>query len=163
MRSEIEKIVPSTSFTIAVSDFGPESSTVKMDLAESFKIMSNSADVTDGILAVDAGAAYDEVGNRSRVEDDALRIFNRKFLRRDIIIMSLLLLLVLDSSCSASFACNLLSRETVVREFVIVETEKECTAFSPIGRSKAVKRTNDFIVSSRTSGGGGRVKSVEVG
>jgi hypothetical protein len=143
MRSEMEKIVPSTSLTIAVSDLGPESSTVKMDLAESFKIMSNSADVTDGILAVDAGAAYDEVGNRSRVEDDALRIFNRKFLRRDIIIMSLS---VFDSSCSASFACNLLSRETVVREFVIVGTEKECTAFSPIARSKAVKRTKDFIL-----------------
>ncbi len=57
MRSEIEKIVPSTSFTIAVSDLGPESSTVKMDLAESFKIMSNSADVTDGILVLDAGVA----------------------------------------------------------------------------------------------------------
>ena len=91
-RSDMEKVVPSTNLTIAVSDFGPESSTMKMDLAESFKIMSNSADVTDGILA-----ALEVVGKSSRVED-ALRKFNRRLLRCDIIMM---LSPMLDSSCSS--------------------------------------------------------------
>ncbi len=91
MRSDMEKVVPSTNFTRAVSDLGPESSTVKMDLAESFKIMSNSADVTDGVDA----PATDAVGNRKRVED-ALTKFIRRLLRR--IIIMLLLLLMLDSS-----------------------------------------------------------------
>lgn len=95
----MEKVVPSTNFTSAVSDLGPESSTVRMDLAESFKIISNSADVTDGILALDV-AALDAFGDRSRVED-ALRKFIRRNLRRNGIM--LLLLLLLDGSCSFSW------------------------------------------------------------
>ena len=93
----MEKVVPSTNRTSAVSDLGPESSTVKMDLAESFKIMSNSADVTDGMLESDT-PAMDAVGNRKSVED-AVKKFNRRLLRRIVvIILPLLLLSMLDSS-----------------------------------------------------------------
>ena len=79
-KSDIVNVVPSTNFTMAVSDLGPESSTMDIDFAESFRMMSNSDDVTDGIL-LESPAALDMVG-RKRSVDDAFKILDSRVRRR---------------------------------------------------------------------------------
>mmetsp|Transcript_1129 Transcript_1129/g.2613 ORF Transcript_1129/g.2613 Transcript_1129/m.2613 type:complete len:115 (+) Transcript_1129:364-708(+) len=66
-KSEMEKVVPSTSLTMAVSLLDPESSTTRIDFAESFRMMSNSEEVTDGTVA-----ALDADGSRSKREEVAM-------------------------------------------------------------------------------------------
>lgn len=53
----MENWVPSTSLTRAVSDLTPESSTTRMDLAESLRMISNSERVTEGRLGMGAALA----------------------------------------------------------------------------------------------------------
>ena len=79
-KSDIVNVVPSTNFTMAVSDLGPESSTMDIDFAESFRMMSNSDDVTDGIL-LESPAALDMVG-RKRSVDDGFKILDSRVRRR---------------------------------------------------------------------------------
>ena len=43
--------VPSTSLTRHDSDLGPESSTMEMDSDDDFKMMSNSSEVKEGMVA----------------------------------------------------------------------------------------------------------------
>ena len=79
-KSDIVNVVPSTNLTMAVSDLGPESSTMDIDFAESFRMMSNSDDVTDGIL-LESPAALDMVG-RKRSVDDVVKILDSRVRRR---------------------------------------------------------------------------------
>ena len=80
-KSDIVNVVPSTNFTMAVSDLGPESSTMDIDFAESFRMMSNSDDVTDGILLESSVTALDMVG-RKRSVDDVVKILDSRVRRR---------------------------------------------------------------------------------
>ena len=50
-KSDMLNCVPSTSFTTQVSDLGPDSSTMEMDLDDVLRIISNSSEVTDGMSA----------------------------------------------------------------------------------------------------------------
>ena len=93
-RSEMVKVVPSTSFTMAVSDLGPESSTERMDLAESFRMVSNSEEVTDGMAGA-ALAAGVVVGRIRRVEAVVVTRLDRR-VRRCIVCW------LLEEDCSSS-------------------------------------------------------------
>ena len=53
----MENVVPSTSLTNAVSLLGPDNSTAMIDLAESFNMISNSAEVTLGMLGMGSALA----------------------------------------------------------------------------------------------------------
>lgn len=73
-RSPIAKVVPSTSFTIAVSDFGPESSTARMDFAESLRIMSKSAEVIEGMESALAMLGVMGARRNERAEKLVIRV-----------------------------------------------------------------------------------------
>lgn len=94
-------MVPSTSLTIAVSDLGPESSTERMDLAESFRMMSNSSEV------IERASALDAAGSRRRAEEAVKRLVSR--LRRCIILW----FLEFDGSSSWQLACSFVLDDVV--------------------------------------------------
>lgn len=75
------KDVPSTSLTMAVSDLGPESSTVKMDFAESLRMVSNSVMVTEGT----ADSALVMVG--SKMAEEATRRLDRRERRCNMLLL----------------------------------------------------------------------------
>ena len=102
-KSDIVNMVPSNNFTTAVSLLGPESSTYNIDLAESFKITSNSEEVTAGM-----SAAFDMVGRallKSIVDDAVVKMLDSRF-RRCIIWLPLLCVLEGSSSLFWGVTCN---------------------------------------------------------
>ena len=80
-RSEIVKVVPSTNLTMAVSDLGPESSTERMDLAESLRIVSNSVEVTPGVSAEAMEGDEDVMAMKERVDAVVVRKVERRVRR----------------------------------------------------------------------------------
>ena len=123
--------MPSTSLTMAVSDFGPESSTDRMDLAESLRMVSNSSEDMEG-----TGAALVMVGARRKAEEATRRLERR--VRRCIV-------LLLGSSWRlfGVVACNCVFWDKEREE---VGMEKPDTVPSLIERATVAISGNNFIV-----------------
>ena len=117
-KSDIVNMVPSNNFTTAVSLLGPDSSTDNIDLAESFKITSNSEEVTAGM-----SAAFDMVGRallKSIVDDAVVKMLDSRFRRR--------ILCVLEGSSSVfvgALTCN----------FMISCVDDECRVDSDVAEN----------------------------